>query len=96
MARTACRRLKEDAVQTFVYVLGIVGSGLVVLAYFGNQNQWLPSSDWRYSFLNLAGAVMILASLAVEWNLPAALVEFFWAVISVHALLRQLRRRSSA
>jgi hypothetical protein len=87
----------EEGVQTFLSVLGLVGSGLVVVAYFANQNACLPASDWRYGMLNLVGAVLILASLAVEWNLAAVVVELFWAAISLHGLLRQLpRRRSSA
>ena len=70
---------------------GIVGAGLVVVAYFANQQGWLASEDWRFPAANLVGAGLILVSLAVDWNLPAAVIEGFWAAISVYGLVRRRR-----
>lgn len=72
---------------------GIVGAMIVVVAYFANQQGWLRSEDWRFPAANLVGAVLILASLSVAWNLPAAVIEAFWAAISLYGLGRS--RRSS-
>jgi hypothetical protein len=72
--------------------LGLVGSACVIVAFFANQQGWLPVSDWRYSLVNLVGALLILVSLYAEWNLPSAVIEAFWAAISVYGLVRAGRR----
>lgn len=70
---------------------GFAGAALVIVAYFANQQGWLSSEDSRYPFANLLGACLILVSLAVQWNLPAAVIEGFWAAISLYGLIRQRR-----
>ena len=74
-------------------VFGLIGSGLVVLAYLLNQTGRLASADWRFPAANLAGALAILLSLIDAWNLPSALIEFFWIVISLYGLGRAVRRK---
>jgi len=71
---------------------GMAGAVLIVGAYFANQQGWLPSHDWRFPLANLLGALLILASFTVAWNLPAAIIEIFWAAISLYGLARALRR----
>ncbi|MGH7068547.1 MAG: CBU_0592 family membrane protein [Acetobacteraceae bacterium] len=70
---------------------GIVGAVIVVVAYFANQQRWLRSEDWQFPVANLVGSVLILASLSVAWNLPAAVIEAFWAAISLYGLARSKR-----
>ncbi|GFO82700.1 hypothetical protein [Methyloceanibacter sp.] len=80
----------------FLTIAGVVGSVLIVLAYFANQQGWLSAENWRYSLANLAGAVLILVSLITAWNLPGFLIECFWALISLYGLLKHggwLKRR---
>ena len=67
---------------------GVAGDALIILAYFANQQGWLHAENWRYSLANLMGAVLILASLITAWNLPAAIMEGFWALISIYGLLK--------
>lgn len=71
-------------------ILGVIGSTTVIAAYFANQQGWWSSKDWRYSIANLIGALLILISLFVDWNLAAAVIEGFWATISIYGLTRQL------
>lgn len=47
------------------------------------------TEDWRYPLVNLVGAVLILLSLIAAWNLPAAIIETFWAAISVYGLMKK-------
>ncbi|HZP20839.1 MAG TPA: cyclic nucleotide-binding protein [Bauldia sp.] len=75
----------------FASAAGILGSVLVIAAYFANLQEWLSSRDWRYSALNLAGALLILLSLFFEWNLPSVVMEGFWALISLVGLWRSAR-----
>jgi len=74
---------------------GILGTAFIVVAYFANQQGWLPSHDWRFPSANLLGSLLILASLAVAWNLPAAIIEVFWAAISLYGLTRSRRGATS-
>ena len=34
---------------------GIIGTALIVAAYFGNQQGWLKADDWKYPLANLIG-----------------------------------------
>ncbi len=54
----------------------------------------MATGGWLYSLLNLAGAALILFSLHWAWNLPAAIMEGFWAAISAYGLSRSLLRRA--
>jgi Na+-translocating ferredoxin:NAD+ oxidoreductase RnfD subunit len=67
---------------------GVLGTVLIVAAYFANQSGRLPSDDRRYPLANLVGSLMILASFYSAWNLPAALIEVLWAAVSLYGLLR--------
>lgn len=73
-------------------IAGVVGALIVVAAYFASQQEWLSSSDWRFPVSNLVGAGLILLSLTTAWNLPSAVIEGFWAAISVYGLVRSRRR----
>ena len=72
-------------------ISGVFGAFAVIAAYFSNQQGWLASDDWRFPALNLAGAALILLSLYEAWNLPSAVMEGFWVLISVYGLLRARR-----
>jgi hypothetical protein len=68
--------------------VGILGSLLIVIAYFANLRGTLVTTGAAYSLLNLIGASLILFSLWWAWNLPAAVMEGFWAAISAYGLIR--------
>ncbi len=74
-------------------VAGFCGVGLIVAAYFANQQGWLKSEDWRFPASNLAGSLLILASLWTAWNFPSAVIEVIWAAISLYGLIRPWCRR---
>lgn len=70
-------------------LVGIFGSVLIVVAYFfTNQQRQLDSQHWLFPLANLAGATFILGSLYFQPNLPAALIEIFWIIISWYALAK--------
>jgi len=66
--------------------LGYVGAGLIILAYFLNQNGQLASADWRFPAMNLAGSALVLVSLTTNLNWPSVVIEVFWASISVYGI----------
>jgi hypothetical protein len=67
---------------------GILGSIVVIIAYFANLRGTMPASGLAYPALNLAGALLILISLWWAWNLAAAVTEIFWAAISGYGIVR--------
>jgi hypothetical protein len=71
-------------------LFGLVGSITIALTYFANLQGALRTDGWIYSLLNFTGASLILVSLYWAWNLPAAVMEGFWALISAYGLARVL------
>jgi hypothetical protein len=74
-------------------LVGFVGVGCIVVAYFTNQQGWLNAGDWRFPTANLVGSLLIMVSLWTAWNFPSAVVEAIWATISLYGLVRRWRRR---
>jgi hypothetical protein len=69
-------------------LLGVGGSIAIALTYFANLQGLVRTEGWLYSLLNFTGATLILLSLYWTWNLPAAVMEGFWALISAYGLVR--------
>ncbi|MEJ0092513.1 MAG: hypothetical protein WDN46_03515 [Methylocella sp.] len=76
----------------FYSLAGFVGAAIVIAAFFASQQGIVGSRDRRYLFANLLGAILILVSLYSEWNFPAALIEGFWAAISLYGLVKPKSR----
>jgi hypothetical protein len=81
------------AISDILTLGGLLGTGILIVAYFANQADHLPSDDWRFPFANLVGSSLILASLWAEWNLPSVVVEIFWIAISLYGLIHHRKRR---
>ncbi|MEZ4653033.1 MAG: hypothetical protein R3E12_05345 [Candidatus Eisenbacteria bacterium] len=77
-------------------VLGTIGVGCIVGAYFLLQIGSLRPQQLRYSMLNAMGAALILVSLAYSFNASAALVEGFWLLISLYGVLLAVGRKVAA
>jgi hypothetical protein len=69
-------------------VAGLLGSIIVIVAYFATQAGWFGANDPRFTWANLIGAALILFSLMVDWNLAAFVMEVFWILISIFGLAR--------
>jgi len=77
-------------------LVGLVGVGCLLIAYFLLQRGSLDQSSAGYSILNAVGSGLILISLVYDFNLASTLVEGAWFVISLYGLYRvaAARRRS--
>jgi hypothetical protein len=69
-----------------VDIIGVSGVALVIVAYLMLQLDKMDSKGFLYSFLNAFGSVMILYSLAYNWNLASFIIELFWILISFYGL----------
>ena len=76
-------------------IAGTFGVILIVGSYFLVQIGRLRAKALSYSVANGLGALLILLSLMVEFNLSAFLVEFFWLLISLIGVWRFFASRTS-
>jgi hypothetical protein len=73
-------------------VVGIVGAGCFIFAYFATLQGWMAPAGWPFPAVNLLGALLVLVSLIDAWNLPSVVLECFWGAISLYGVVRSLRR----
>ena len=73
--------------------VGLVGATLLMVTYLLLQVNKLQSNGLAYSLLNAVGALLIVFSLLVNFNLAAFLIEVFWVLISLIGIIRYLRPR---
>ncbi len=69
--------------------VGILGVILMLLAYLLLEHGTLKDHDKIYLMLNIVGPAGIIASLYIDWNLPAFLIEFAWILVSIYGFLRR-------
>lgn len=67
-------------------IIGCVGTLIILVAYALLQARRLKADGVLYSFLNVAGAAMILVSLYYVWNVAAVVMEVTWLIISAYGL----------
>jgi hypothetical protein len=75
-------------------LVGNVGVALLMITYLLLQLERIRSTDLSYSVLNALGAALIVASLIVDFNLSALLMEVFWVLISFIGIGRHLRLKT--
>ncbi|CAA0126221.1 Uncharacterised protein [Halioglobus japonicus] len=76
--------------------IGMLGTVLVVLAYFLLQLDRTDPKGLSYNMLNLAGAILLLFSLCFHFNLASFVIEIFWITASLIGLWKYLRRQIPA
>lgn len=72
---------------------GNLGVFLLLVAFFLLQLNKITSDQISYSLTNVVGATLILISLAIEFNLSAFAIEFFWLLISIVGVINYFRRK---
>ena len=76
-------------------VVGLIGTLLVLLAFFLLQAQRLHGNGPAYQLLNAVGAAAIIVSLFHAFNLASMLLEIAWLLISVYGMIRSFRTRGA-
>jgi len=69
-------------------LVGAIGVALIVVTYSLLQFNKLDSDKLAYSVLNALGAALVLASLVMNFNLAAFIIEVFWLLISALGILK--------
>ena len=76
--------------------IGFVGVGLIIATYFLSQIGRMDIQKPFYPAVNGVGALMILVSLAYNFNPASFVIEIFWLAISAIGLARALMRGRSS
>jgi len=76
-------------------IIGMIGTSLVVSTYFLLQMEKLDAKGLAYNIWNLIGAILLLISLLVHFNLASFVIELFWIAASLVGLVRYYQRGSS-
>ena len=72
--------------------IGMLGTVLVLVAYFMLQLEYTDPKGLGYNMLNLLGAVFLLISLCFSFNLASVVMEVFWMGASLIGLWKFWRR----
>jgi hypothetical protein len=79
-----------------VDAIGMLGTLLVVLAFYLLQLERTDPRGLSYNLINLFGAVFLLLSLCFNFNLASFVIELFWIAASLIGLWKYWRRHSTA
>lgn len=69
-------------------IVGLAGVVMMLIAYGATVAGKVDVQAWPALAANLVGAVLVLISLAHDFNLSAAVIESAWAVIALVGLVR--------
>ncbi|WP_430455780.1 CBU_0592 family membrane protein [Rheinheimera sp.] len=76
-------------------IIGMAGTSLVVGAFFLLQLNKVSPKGLMYNLMNLIGALFLLFSLCINFNLASFVIEVFWIAASVIGLV-QYRKNKNA
>lgn len=72
--------------------IGFVGMTFVIIAYFLLQINRYTIASLQYQLLNLVGAILLLISLFVHFNLGSFIIEIFWIAITLYGIFKNLKK----
>lgn len=71
--------------------IGFIGMAFVVIAYLFLQTNKYTIRSLQYQLLNLLGAILLLISLFVHFNLGSFIIEIFWIIITIYGIVVNLK-----
>ena len=90
------REVTKTIMSLFADLIGMLGTCLVVLAFFAIQLEKISPKGPLYNLLNLSGATLLLISLTINFNLASFVIELFWIGASLVGLIKLRQRRRAA
>lgn len=73
---------------SYADIIGTVGVGLILLAYFCSTFGWIDSSSKLFFLVNLAGAGLACYASVLIRYWPFVVLEGTWALVSLAGLLK--------
>ena len=69
-------------------ILGWLGMILLILGYLMISFKKIRTKSKRFHLINLVGSVFLFTDAIYSLNFPVIVLNFFWAVISIVALVK--------
>src|SRR5437867_3334435 len=92
IAAPPVRRIEHMDISLARQIVSFLGALLILVAYAGQQMNWMDARKPVYNILNAIGSA-ILAYIAFRpFQIGFVVLEVSWAVISVYALFRPRRQ----
>jgi predicted membrane protein len=79
------------SLQNIGHAISMLGMACVVLAYLFVERDWLDSKDVKFYVINLIGAILLLLSLLIHFNLGSFVIEIFWITISIMGIINHYK-----
>lgn len=76
-------------------MIGMLGTANIVGAYMLLQFNRIDAKGLAFNCINLCGAILLLISLLVNFNLASFVIEVFWIAASLVGLVQYFRRRQA-
>lgn len=73
--------------------IGFLGMAFVVFAYLLLQTKKYTIESMQYQLLNLVGAILLLISLFVHFNLGSFIIEVFWIIITLYGMYKNITKK---
>jgi len=77
----------------FVDIVGTVGVGIVIYAYYLLQTERITIKELKYSIMNIVGSLLIIVSLIFNFNFSSFMIESFWVLISCIGVIRHIKSK---
>lgn len=74
-------------------VIGTIGVGLILLAYFFNIKAIIPKDGILYFSLNIIGAGLACYASALINYIPFIILEATWVLVSMWALVSVIKKK---
>ena len=72
-------------------IIGIIGVGLILMAYFLETARFIPNNGKLYYVMNTIGAALACyASFLINYA-PFVVLEGAWTVVSIYGLIRAMK-----
>lgn len=75
-------------------IVGMIGTTCIVAAYLLMQLNKLDPKGMLFNVINLIGAIFLLISLMVHFNLASVVIEVFWVFASLIGIVNVIRLNS--
>lgn len=83
-------------IELLANIIGMIGTLFVVGAYFLMQLNKLDPKGFGFNLVNLLGAIFLLLSLLVHFNLASFVIELFWIAASLIGIYSYWRNKPTA
>jgi len=84
------------SIELLANIVGMSGTILVVGSYFLMQLNKLEPKGFMFNFINLLGAIFLLLSLLVHFNLASFVIEIFWIAASVIGIYNYWKKKRAS